>query len=125
MNFMLVLLWCISKALLVTVMLFIRITYSSFAYYNCFSLKATKEVLEKEQECKRITKSIEKMVQRVRTLEEQVQDIHEKHVQNTQVIDYSFSLSSSFLPFSAIYSICLLQFISWFFDYPCNVFFFW
>ncbi|KAF7836353.1 structural maintenance of chromosomes protein 6B [Senna tora] len=45
---------------------------------------ATKEVLEKEQECKRITSGVEKMVRRIRTLEEQVLDIREKHVQNTQ-----------------------------------------
>ncbi|XP_028763048.1 structural maintenance of chromosomes protein 6B, partial [Neltuma alba] len=45
---------------------------------------AAKEVLEKEQECTRVTVSIEKMVKRVRTLKEQVQDIYEKHAQSTQ-----------------------------------------
>ncbi|KAI9101480.1 hypothetical protein K1719_023962 [Acacia pycnantha] len=45
---------------------------------------AAKQLLEKEQECKRITVGIEKMVRRVRTLEEQVQDIYEKHAQSTQ-----------------------------------------
>ncbi|KAI4323824.1 hypothetical protein L6164_023401 [Bauhinia variegata] len=45
---------------------------------------ATKETLELEQECDRLTINIEKMVHRVRTLEQQVQDIREKHEKDTQ-----------------------------------------
>ncbi|KAG6659254.1 structural maintenance of chromosomes protein 6B-like isoform X1 [Carya illinoinensis] len=45
---------------------------------------ATKEKLELEEEYGRKTNHVQKMVKRVRFLEQQVQDIHEQHVQSTQ-----------------------------------------
>ncbi|KAF3433163.1 hypothetical protein FNV43_RR24265 [Rhamnella rubrinervis] len=45
---------------------------------------ATKEKIELEEEHKRRSNYIEKMVNRVRFLEQQVRDIHELHVKNTQ-----------------------------------------
>ncbi|KAJ0099895.1 hypothetical protein Patl1_19829 [Pistacia atlantica] len=45
---------------------------------------ATKEKLELEQEHGRRNISIQKMVKRVKLIEQQIQDIHEQHVKNTQ-----------------------------------------
>ncbi|TKY67999.1 Structural maintenance of chromosomes protein 6A [Spatholobus suberectus] len=45
---------------------------------------AKKEAFELERDCKCKTSNIEKMVRQLKMLEQQVQDIHEQHVKNTQ-----------------------------------------
>jgi hypothetical protein len=56
---------------------------------NAFTLlqkmKAKKEEFELQRDCKCKSSKIHKMVQQLKTLELQVQDIHEQHVKNTQV----------------------------------------
>ena len=53
--------------------------------YTTFLLQATKERLELEEEhgCK--TNKIQKMVNHVRRLEQQVHEVHEQDLKNTQV----------------------------------------
>lgn len=49
-------------------------------------MKAKKEVFELQRDCNRKTSSIQKMVQQLKRLELQVQDTHEQHLKNTQVL---------------------------------------
>lgn len=49
---------------------------------------ATKESLELDEEHVRKTNHIQKLMKRVRLLEQQVQDIHEQHVKNTQAEEF-------------------------------------
>jgi Flp pilus assembly protein TadB len=80
---------------------------------NAFTLlqkmKAKKEEFELQRDCKCKSSKIHKMVQQLKTLELQVQDIHEQHVKNTQVrqvpILYTFRQWFFFL------SPCLFQYI--------------
>ncbi|KAJ7949553.1 Structural maintenance of chromosomes protein 6 [Quillaja saponaria] len=46
--------------------------------------EATKEKCELQEECSQKTKHIERMVKHIAMLQQQVQDIHEKHEKNTQ-----------------------------------------
>lgn len=48
-------------------------------------MKARKEEFELQRDCKIRTSNIQKMVQQLKRLELQRQDIHEQHVKNTQV----------------------------------------
>jgi hypothetical protein len=69
-------------------------------------MKAKKEAYELQRECNCKTSNIQKLVQQLKKLELQMQDIHEQHVKNTQVIQVpiidTFSYGSfAFLHISA------------------------
>jgi len=49
-------------------------------------MKAKKEAFELERDCKSKTNNIQKMVRQLKILEQEVQDIREQHVKNTQVL---------------------------------------
>lgn len=53
--------------------------------YTKFVLQATKERLELEEEHCRKTNKIQKMVNLVRRLDQQVHEVHEQDLKNTQV----------------------------------------
>lgn len=66
------------------------------------SIKAKKEAFQLERDCKSKTSNIQKMVRQLKMLKQQVQDIHEQHVKNTQVIQvpcYGYSISMLMLNF--------------------------
>lgn len=72
-----------------------------------FILQATKEKLEIQEEHRRQANLIHRMMKRVKVLEQQIQDVHEQNIKNTQVCfsqERSLPFAQTFLLIHSLHS---------------------